>query len=406
MYNIIYALKITPIFLYLLSKQKRSQPMKQQKTIMIIAGEASGDTHGAHLVEAIKQKKQNIQFVGLGGDHMKAAGVELYVHLNELSVVGITEVFARRGGILAGLRQAKEMLRNMRPDLLILIDFPDFNMIVARTAKNLGIPILYYISPQVWAWRSGRVKKIKRLVDHMAVILPFEADFYRKHHVPVTYVGHPLLEHPVLPPVEKESEKQLTIGLLPGSRAGEVQNLLPIMVQAADYMAGEFQDIQFVIPRAPTIESAQIQDILSQSSFKNSPQFSVVDAHAQYVNQISNLVIVASGTATLEVALSETPMIIIYKVSKISYTLVKVLVNVSHIGLANLVAGQRVVPELIQDEATPENVFVTARQMLNDPGHMQKIQRKLKMIRQRLGGPGASQKTADIAFQLLKKQAL
>jgi lipid-A-disaccharide synthase len=372
------------------------------KTIMLIAGEASGDSHGAKLVESIKQKDKHVQFIGLGGDQMQKAGVTLYYHLNDLSVVGITEVFARRGGILSGLSTAKNMLRTIEPDLLVLIDYPDFNMIVARTAKNLGIKVLYYISPQLWAWRSGRVKKIKRYVNHMAVILPFEADFYRKHHVPVTYVGHPLLEYPSLSVLDKKLSNETIIGLLPGSREGEIKMLLPIMAQAADFMAGEFETIKFLIPRAPTIQYEQIQSILDSLSLKNSPQIQIVDILARQVDQLSDLVIVASGTATLEVALIETPMIIIYKVSPISYNLGKMLINVPHIGLANLVAGQRVVPELIQDDATPDKICRTACQLLKDPLTMNKIRRKLKLIRRRLGGPGASQRTADIALRLLK----
>jgi len=369
---------------------------------MIIAGEASGDTHGARLVESIKQKDSSIQFVGLGGDQMAHAGVTLYVHLNDLSVVGITEVFARRSGILSAMRTAKNMLRSMKPDLLILIDYPDFNMLVAKTAKNCGIPVLYYISPQVWAWRSGRVKKIKQRVDHMAVILPFEADFYRKHQVPVTYVGHPLLEHSIIPSIDKDPQEMI-IGLLPGSREGEICNLLPIMARAADYLAGTYDTIKFLIPRAPTISRNQIDTILNAIPMKHSPHITIVDLHARQVDQQSDLVIVASGTATLEAALAETPMIIVYKVSPISYHLGKMLINVPHIGLANLVAGQRVVPELIQNDATAENVYKTACQLLNDPPAMQKICRKLRFVQQRLGGPGASQRTAGIALQLLRK---
>ncbi|MBF0452725.1 MAG: lipid-A-disaccharide synthase [Candidatus Magnetomorum sp.] len=375
------------------------------RTIMITAGEASGDAHGGRLVNAIHSRDKTIRFIGVGGDQMKQAGVNLYVHLKDLSVVGITEVFSKRGGIFSGLSTAKKMLREMQPDLLILIDFPDFNLIVAKTAKNLRIPVLYYVSPQIWAWRSGRVKKIKRLVDHMAVILPFEVDFYRKYQVPATYVGNPLLDHSAIPKDDAAQVKNTkTIGLLPGSRDGEIQNLLPIMAQAADRLAGTYDNIQFLIPRAPTIQRHQIQDILDQFPGTNVPCFSIVDTEARHVHYQSDLVIVASGTATLEAALTETPMIIIYRISPASYFLGKFLIDVPHIGLANLVAGQRVVPELIQDDATPEKIYQTACQLLDNPEQLLKIRRKLKLIRQRLGGPGASQRTADIAFQLLKQR--
>jgi lipid-A-disaccharide synthase len=377
------------------------------KTIMMIAGEASGDSHGSKLVQSIQQKDPHIEFIGLGGDQMREAGVSLYFHLNDLSVVGITEVFARSSGIFSGLRTAKNMLRTLNPDLLVLIDYPDFNMIVARTAKNLGIPVLYYISPQVWAWRSGRVKKIRRYVNHMAVILPFEADFYRKHGVPVTYVGHPLLEYPAMPVVDnKTSKNEITIGLLPGSREGEINSLLPMMVQSADYLAGDFKAVHFLIPRAPTIKYDHIKSILDRQSLKNSPHINIVDMHARQVDQQSDLVIVASGTATLEAALTETPMIIVYKISPVSFHLGKMLINVPHIGLANLVAGQRVVPELIQNDATPKKIYETACTLLNNPLTMNKVRRKLKFIRQRLGAPGASDRTADIALRLLKNNCL
>ena len=382
--------------------------MKQTiQTIMIVAGEASGDTHGAHLIKAMLSRNKNTQFIGVGGDQMKKAGAKIYVHLKDLSVVGITEVFSKRGGIIAGLNTAKDLLREKRPDLLILIDYPDFNLNLARTAKNLDISVLYYISPQIWAWRSGRVKKIKHRVDHVAVILPFEADFYRKYKVPVTYVGHPLLEHPAisLPDIKKDP-KIKTIGLLPGSRDGEINNLLPIMAKTANILAGTYDDIQFLIPRAPTIQKEQIQGILDQCQGNNNPKFLIVDYEARQVFHQSDLVIVASGTATLEAALAETPMIIIYRVSYISYYLVKILIHCPHIGLANLVAGQRVVPELMQDDASPEKIHQTACQLLDNPDRMEKIRRKLKMVRQRLGGPGASQKTANIAFQLIKQKKL
>jgi len=379
--------------------------MKQ--TIMIIAGEASGDAHAERLVKAIQNRDKTIQFIGVGGDKMRSAGVKIYVHLKDLSVVGITEVFSKRGGIFSGLSTAKQMLREKKPDLLILIDFPDFNLIVAKTAKNLGIPVLYYVCPQLWAWRSGRVKKIKQRVDHMAVILPFEVDFYHKHNVPATYVGNPLLDHQAIQKPDKIDDTTIkTIGLLPGSRDGEIKNLLPIMTQAADILAGRYDHIQFLIPRAPTIQRTHIQAILDSMPGKNKPQFSILEDDARYVYYLSDLLIVASGTATLEAALAETPMIIIYKLSPASYFLGSLIIDVPHVGLANLVAGQRVVPELIQEEATPEIIFQTACDLLDNPDRLLRIRRKLKLVRQRLGGPGASKRTADIAFQLIQKRKI
>jgi lipid-A-disaccharide synthase len=219
--------------------------------IFLIAGEASGDLHGAHLVKALKARCDTLVFSGIGGQAMQEAGVDIVVDAATLSVVGITEVLSRLPDILSGMAVAKSFLRTRHPDLLILIDFPDFNLKMAAFAKKLKIPILYYISPQIWAWRSGRVTKIGRLVDHIAVILPFEASFYRKHHIPVTFVGHPLLDDFREPlPALALGNTPPVIGLLPGSRASEISRHLPVMLQAAGILSEQL-DIQFVLSVAP-----------------------------------------------------------------------------------------------------------------------------------------------------------
>jgi len=208
--------------------------LPKQKCIMIIAGEASGDLHGSNLVRALRKKKNPLFFCGIGGTAMKNAGVKILVDASEISVVGGTEILSKVPSILKGLSVAKNLLKYLRPDLLVLIDFPDFNIHIGGAAKKLGIPVLYYISPQIWAWRSGRVKKIKERVDHMAVILPFEENFYREHDVPVTYVGHPLLDTPLSAMDKKpaDTETEIVVGLLPGSRDAEVKRHLPVLMEA------------------------------------------------------------------------------------------------------------------------------------------------------------------------------
>ena len=376
---------------------------KKYKSVMIVAGETSGDIHGARLVNAMNINK-DIIFFGIGGDELKNAGVKVIIDAKTLSVVGITEVFSKTRGILKGMKTAKMLLKDFRPDLLILIDFPEFNLHLAKTAKKINTPILYYVSPQIWAWRSKRVKKIKKLVDHMAVILPFEARFYQKHNVNVTFVGNPLLDHPIFPKFQPQSN-ELIIGLLPGSREGEVTRLLPVMAEAADIISGHFtnENLKFLLPVAPSISKDQIQNILNSISYKNNPNIVLIKKNSKLVLQQSKMVIVASGTATLETALAEKPMVIIYKISPTSYFIGKLLINVENIGLANLVAGRRLVPELIQNEVTPDNIALETIKILENKKLYYKIIKGLKHIRNILGAPGASQRTAKIARMLLNK---
>jgi len=242
-------------------------PVSNQTCVAIIAGEASGDQHGAKLIKAMQKKNPALFFCGIGGPALRQAGVRILVDAAELTVVGITEVFAKLPGILKGMGTIKKLLKSLKPELLILIDFPDFNLHVAATAKKLGIPVLYYISPQIWAWRQGRVKRIGRLVDHMAVILPFEQQFYREHNVPATFVGHPLLEGPL--PASDEilatgGQGQTTIGLVPGSRDNEISRHLPVMLDTADILKDRLKHAIFIISHAPSVERNQIEAIVAE----------------------------------------------------------------------------------------------------------------------------------------------
>ena len=368
---------------------------------MIIAGEASGDLHGAHLVRAMRALDPHLDFFGIGGNALRQAGVHLMVDNSQIAVVGISEALLKFKIILSALRIVKKGLNRLRPALLILIDFPDFNLHVATVAKKLGIPVLYYISPQVWAWRTGRVKKIKNVVDHMVVIFPFEVDFYKKTNVPVTFVGHPLLDS-IKYGTSGEKKKNfktdsLTIGLLPGSRNGEVARLLPTMVQAADILSEQLPGIRFAIPVASTVDATLVEAIVEVGTVR---PLILRDGLRDVLDEAA-LVITASGTVTLEAAIAGTPMIIVYKISPISYWLGKRLIRVKHIGMANLVAERPIVPELIQHEASAENIANRALQMLRDKKGLAEIRCQLRRVAQSLGTSGASERAAEVAIRLL-----
>lgn len=372
-----------------------------KKSVMIIAGEASGDVHGSRLVTAMHKRNTGLFFYGIGGRNLRDAGMKILVDAEELSVVGITEVFFKLPGILKGIRVAKRALEWMRPDLLILIDFPDFNLHVAGTAKKLKIPVLYYISPQVWAWRPGRVNKIGKLVDHMAVILPFEQQFYRKRNIPVTFVGHPLLDKSYA--TDKICNKITTgvsvIGLLPGSRDGEIARHLPVMLEAAGLISRRTEKVKFIISLASSVAREHIENIVKKH--KATIDFNIVADSVDKVFRQCKLVVAASGTVTLEAAISGTPMLIIYKVSTISYWLGRIMIKVNNIGLVNLIAGKEIVPELVQNNVSPENIADRVLNMLKDDSGLERLRNELLGVKESLGEPGASERVAEIALGML-----
>ncbi len=382
-----------------------TKPAAAQPCVALIAGETSGDQHGARVVSALQQKNPALSFCGIGGPALRKAGVQIVADAASLSVVGITEVFARLPAIVNGLAVMKKMLHSLRPDLLILIDFPDFNLHVAGTAKKLGIPILYYISPQVWAWRRGRVRRIARLVDHMAVILPFEEDFYRRHDVPVTFVGHPLLDEPSAGGphrVKGTDVKRPVIGLLPGSRSSEIARHLPLMIEAAGILNAELKAAEFVVSHAPSVAKAQIDAIMAEHTGR--APLEVLSGPVQTIFERSDLVIAASGTVTLQAALHGIPMVIIYRVSPVSYWLGRALVRVPHIGLVNLVAGQQIAAELVQHEARPDRIAAEVKRLLRNPDGLDRLKQQLLGLRNVLGGAGAAERVADIALELMGRQ--
>lgn len=374
-----------------------------QACVMIVAGEASGDQHGAKLVAEMRRSDPNIFFCGIGGRALAAAGVRILVDTAVLTVVGITEVIAKLPVVYRSLAVAKKLLQSLKPDLLILIDFPDFNLRVASAARKIGIPVLYYISPQIWAWRRGRVKKIGRLVSHMAVILPFEADFYSVHGIPVTFVGHPLLDRTSGNEEEghaaEGSAERALIGLLPGSREVEINRLLPVMLDAAEMMHKQDPKLTFTVSVAPTVARELLEAMMRGRGAGGSISFSEEPVERLFGR--CRLIVAASGTVTLQAAIAGTPMVIIYKVSPISYWLGRALIRVDHIGLINLIAGRRLVPELIQDQATAANIADQAFSLLADEERLAQLKKDLLAAGQLLGGPGASRRVAQIALGLM-----
>ncbi|MBF0227022.1 MAG: lipid-A-disaccharide synthase [Desulfobacterales bacterium] len=374
------------------------------KIVMIIAGEASGDLHGSNLVKALKQKHKHIFFCGIGGDKLREEGVRTIIDSSTLAVVGITEVFAKLPSILKGFKAAKLLLSELKPDLLIIIDFPDFNMKVANIAKKMKIPVLYYITPQIWAWRQGRIKKIKKIINHAAVILPFEEAFFKKHNVKVTFVGHPLLDIKDLPygrSVKTFENDFPKIGLLPGSREGEIKRHLPVMLSAAQILKQKMPNVKFLISIAQSSNPKLVHEIINEN-LESTLDFEVIHDVADKIFEQADMVVAASGTVTLEAAISGVPMIIIYKISKISYTLGKALIKVKNIGLVNLIAGREIVPELVQDKANPKNIANTICNMLRSANNLNTIKKNLISIRDLLGGKGASNRVADIVMEFLK----
>jgi lipid-A-disaccharide synthase len=376
------------------------------KKILIMSGEASGDLHGANLAREIHRQDPSMGLYGVGSKQMKASGIQMLADASEISVVGITAVLTHIRAIYRVYTRLKEFLRQERPDLLILIDFPDFNIMLGKAAQKFGIPVLYYISPQVWAWRKGRIKTIARLVKAIIVIFPFEVPLYEQAGVDVRFVGHPLIDvvRSDLTVAQARSALDLdsarrTIALLPGSRKSEIAYLLPDMLAAAKILLSRFPDLQFVLPVAPTLDREVIDIVIKQG---NVP-VRVIDGMVYDALRAADAAIVTSGTATLETGIMAVPMVIVYRTSAINYFIVSRLVHgVKNVGLVNIVAGKRIAPELIQKECTPENIAKAIEVLLNDPQHAQKTRAELITMRAQLGDAGASARAASVVLELLK----
>ncbi len=368
--------------------------------ILIITGEASGDLHGANLAQALKQADPALSIVGIGGARMKAVGIEMVRDVAQLDIIGLIGPAAVKTMIRRILR-IRRVIRSEPWDLVVLIDNPGLNFHFARVAKAAGRRVLYYIAPQIWAWRPGRIRWIQRRVDHVVVILPFEADLYHRTGVRCTFVGHPLLDE-VAPSYDRIElrkhfdleEGRLVIGLLPGSRQGEIRSLLPVMLETAAHWSASRPGVQFILAQAPSVSDALLQECLAQSRVP----VRIVHGQASEVMAAADLLFVASGTATLQAAVVGTPMILLYATTWLTYRIAKFLIRVDCIGLVNLVAGRKIVPELIQQEATADRLHREADRLLQDREAYDQMRTALRAVRENLGQPGASRRAAEVVL--------
>ena len=374
---------------------------------MIVAGEASGDIYGADLVNEALNLDPSLHFSGIGGVRMREAGVETLVDSADMAVVGLVEVLKHFDVISAAFLKLKKILLNDPPNLLILIDYPGFNLRLAKVAKKAGIKVLYYISPQIWAWRQGRVRKIARLVDHMAVILPFEVPFYKQAGVPVSFVGHPMLDM-VRVDLDRDDAasgfgfdpSRKIVGLFPGSRKNEIERLLPTIAASAVLLKKRFPGIQFALPLASTLTEDDITPQLRAAGV----EATIIHERIHDLIRACDAIISVSGTVTLEIALVGTPMVIIYRLSPLTYQLAKRLVKIDHIGLCNIIAGETVVKELIQNEANPARIAEEIGAILDDSARSLAIRQKLATVRGILGSGGASRNVARLTLSLMDSQ--
>ena len=376
--------------------------------IMFSAGEASGDTHGASVAKALLSKHPDATLFGMGGDLMKAAGVDIIYDIEQLGFIGIVEIIKHLPTFFKLRTFLKEAMLREKPDVLVCIDYPGFNMKLAKVAHDLGIPVVYYIAPTIWAWNKGRGKDIAKTVTKVASIFPFEAEAYQEFGVDVEFVGNPLVDI-VKPTMTREeaftyfgaSPEARNILLMPGSRKQEVQGLLPTMLSAAEELAKSRSDLAFFLPRAHTIPRADLETIIQ----KYSVPITITEGNNYDLMQICTACIAASGTATLETALMNVPTLLIYKVAPITYGIGKLLVNIKDIGLPNIIAKRRVIPELLQGEVTVSNVCHEMSQILDDTSIYEQMKLDLAQVKVDLGAPGAVQRVADVIASVAMKEA-
>lgn len=363
--------------------------------VMMIAGEASGDLHGAGVVRELRKRNPSIDIFGVGGDRMKQEGMNVVYHVRELGFMGFIEVVKHLPFIKVMEYTLGQIVRFKKPDVLVLIDYPGFNLRFARKIRQAGMKIVYYISPQVWAWHSSRVKRIRELVDQMLVVFPFEVPWYEKEGVPVRFVGHPLLEvletnfsrRNFCKRYDIDPDKQI-LALLPGSRRQEIERILPVMLQAAKRVARE-RGMEVVLGVAPTLDPEYLRTMYDVAGVR------LVEGATYDVMAHAAFAMVTSGTATLETACFGTPMMVVYKTSWMTYIIGRLLVRVKAIGLVNIVAGGKIVPEFIQHRATPSAMAAEALSILGDSEKLTAMRGALMALKQKLGSPGASARVAD-----------
>ncbi|PID75346.1 MAG: lipid-A-disaccharide synthase [Deltaproteobacteria bacterium] len=377
------------------------------KRIMIVTGEASGDLHAANLVRAMRQIDPNLTFFGMGGPRLESVGVEILVPAETLSVVGIVEIVAQGKDIWRAQQRLRKALREKRPDLLVIIDLPDFNLLLAKYARKQGVRVFYYICPQVWAWRSGRVKTIAARVDRLGVILPFEEAFFRERGLAATYVGHPLLDSVRTTQTREQfltsqaiAADRKIIGLLPGSRSKEVLSLLPRFIEAARWVQTRLnQKVSFLLPQSPLLEL----DIYKRAGLYSTDDLDIrlINEHRYNLMAACDCVVAASGTVTLELALLKIPMVVAYRLAPLSHLLAKLLVKLEFFSLVNLIADEKVVPELLQAEVCAENIGHEILELVTNDRRRKEMLEALQGVCDKLGRPGASKRAASVALELL-----
>jgi lipid-A-disaccharide synthase len=375
--------------------------------VLLIAGEASGDLHGADLLRALRARIPALEVFGIGGEGLRKAGMDTLVDASDVATVGVVEGARHLRALFGVYRTLVRRLRENPPDLCILIDFPEFNLRIARAAKRAGVPVLYYIGPQVWAWRRGRVRTIARRVDRLAVVFPFEPALYAGRDCGVEFVGHPLLDRVVttrpraatLAAHGLSADRSLVL-LLPGSRRAEIERILPAMLDAARELATDPKR-QFALGLAPTVSRAAVEALVERAGVP----IAVIAGETYDLMAAADLALVTSGTATLECALLECPMIVVYRLAQLTYALGRLLIRgVEHIAMPNIVAGRAIVPELIQRRATGPAIAAAARAILDTPGRRAVMVNELRAVRERLGRGGAAARAAAIAAEMLARR--
>ncbi|MCF6266950.1 MAG: lipid-A-disaccharide synthase [Desulfuromusa sp.] len=383
---------------------------EQSRNILIVAGEASGDLHGSNLIKVAADCQPQLSFFGVGGKKMESAGCRILFPADELSVMGITEVVRQLPKIISRFRQLKKVLLSSdSPDLLILIDFPDFNLRLAKVAKAAGVPILYYISPKVWAWRSGRAKIIAERVDRLALIFPFELKIYEPLGVIAEYVGNPLLDEFAANQPQGFlrnqlglKDEELVVGIFPGSRNSELQYILESLIETAVLLHQEKPELKFLVPVAPSLT----QDLLVQKFSAAGLPVHIVMENIYEVAAACDVVLTVSGTVTLQLALTGTPMAILYKVAPLSYAIGRRLIKIEYAGLTNIIAGRGIVREFIQDDAKPTEMCREILRLLDDREYIEIMKCALAEVRQKLGEPGCSVRVSDIAAQMCSNNGI
>jgi len=376
-------------------------------TIMISCGEPSGDLYAGALAAEIRSLDHGAHVFGFGGEQLRAAGADLVGDYPGLTVTGLVEALRVLPRSLQMYRRLVQAARVRRPDVLVAIDFPDFNFRLAGALRRLGIPVVYYVPPQLWAWRRGRLRTIRRLVERVLVIFPFEEQIYRDAGVRVDFVGHPLLDLARA----RESRAQFlprlglrpalsTVALLPGSRPNEVARIVPVLARAAALLSARLGDVQFVVARAPNLDPRLFSPFTAAAGFP----LAIVESNADEVLAAADVAITASGTATVQAAIHLCPMVVVYRLAPLTYRLGRRLVHVDTFGMVNLVAGRKIVPELIQDDFTPEAVVGEALRLLTDPVRAAATRAELGRVVSRLGAPGASRRAADLVLRIARRE--